>query len=394
MKNTFVPTKWTLVFLLLAAMLTLMGGAAVAPALPLISEVFSDAPEFLISMIITLPSLAVACTGYVIGVACDKFGRRSVLLFSLVVFAIAGSAGFYLDSLWAILVSRVILGVGIAGLTTATTALITEYYTGASRMKVLGYQSAAMGIGVLILETGGGSLAEISWREPFLIYLVAFVIIIGVIFAVKEPSSEPRRLLRGNSVKLNMKALLPIYLSIFIGMAIAFLMPTKLPYLIAQVGSVSLTGTGLMLGLMGCCSALAGIFYGRIAARMLRMQMMFLCFLVIGAGYCLLGLAASVAAIALAAIFVGLGQGALIPTVMNWITNEAPVHAMGKATGVYSVALNFGMFASSLVVIPVLEIVGTYSNLFLVAGVFSMLVAGAYAVAWMRESRAATQVAQ
>jgi len=132
MKNTFVPKNWTLVFLLLAAMLTLTRGAAVAPELPLISEVFSDAPEFLISMIITLPSLAVACTGYLIGIVCDKFGKHPVLLFSLVVFAIAGSAGFYLDSLWAILVSRIILGVGIAGLTTATTALITEYYTGES----------------------------------------------------------------------------------------------------------------------------------------------------------------------------------------------------------------------------------------------------------------------
>lgn len=394
MKNTFVPTKWTLVFLLFAAMLTLMGGAAVAPALPLISEVFSDAPEFLISMIITLPSLAVACTGYVIGVACDKFGRRPVLLASLAIFAVAGSAGFYLDSLWAILLSRVILGVGIAGLTTATTALITEYYTGASRVKVLGYQSAAMGFGILLLETCGGTLAEISWREPFLIYLVAFVIMIGVIFAVKEPEREPRRSLRDNSVKLNMKALLPIYISIFIGMVIAFLMPTKLPYLIAQVGSVSLTGTGLLLGLMGCCSALAGIFYGRIAARMLRMQVMFLCFLAVGIGCCMLGFATSVAAIALAVVFTGFGQGALIPTIVNWISDEAPVRAMGKATGIFSMALNLGQFASSLAVIPILVMVGSYSNLFLAAGVFGILVACAYAVAWRRERRAVTQVAR
>ncbi|HJK75528.1 MAG TPA: MFS transporter, partial [Methanocorpusculum sp.] len=204
MKNTFVPTKWTLLFLLLAAMLTLMGGAAVAPALPLISEVFSDSPEYLVSMIITLPSLAVACTGYLIGIACDRFGRRPVLVFSLVVFAVAGSAGFYLDSLWAILVSRIVLGVGIAGLTTATTALITEYYTGASRAKVLGYQSAAMGLGILILETGGGSLAEISWREPFLIYLVGFVILAGVLLFIHEPSREPRQARHDGTVKLNM----------------------------------------------------------------------------------------------------------------------------------------------------------------------------------------------
>lgn len=394
MKNTFVPTKWTLAFLLLTAMLTLMGGAAVAPALPLISEVFSDAPEFVISMIITLPSLAVACTGYVIGISCDRFGRRPVLLVSLAVFAIAGSAGFYLDSLWAILISRVILGVGIAGLTTATTALITEYYTGASRVKVLGYQSAAMGLGILILETGGGSLAEISWREPFLIYLVAFVIMIGVIFTIKEPDREPRKIKRDLSVKLNMRALLPIYVSIFVGMVIAFLMPTKLPYLVAQVGSTSLTGTGLLLGLMGCCSALAGLFYGRIAARMQRMQLMFLCFLAIGFGCCMLGFAASVPAIALSVIFTGFGQGALIPTIVNWISNEAPIHAMGKATGIFSMALNLGQFASSIAVVPVLVMVGTYSNLFLVTGVFGLLVAGAYVPAWMRERRAAAEAAR
>ena len=38
--------------------------------------------------------------------------------------------------------------------------------------RVLGYQAAAMGIGVLILEASGGLLAGISWRAAFLIYLI------------------------------------------------------------------------------------------------------------------------------------------------------------------------------------------------------------------------------
>ncbi|MDV0441216.1 MFS transporter [Methanorbis furvi] len=384
MKKTFVPTRWTLVFLLCAAMLTLMGGAAVAPALPLISQVFPDVPEYLISMIITLPSLAVACTGYLVGMACDRFGRKPILLLSLVIFSVAGSAGFFLDSFPAILASRAVLGIGIAGLMTATTALITEYYTGASRVKVLGYQSAAMGLGILILETGGGTLAEISWREPFLIYLVGFVILLGAIFAIKEPAREPTHGLRDSSVKLNMRALLPIYVTIFIGMAIIFLMPTKLPYLISAVSSTSLMGTGVLLGLMGFCAAVTGIFYGRIAARMPRMQVMFLCFLVLGVGCCLMGFAESVAAIAVAVILVGAGNGALIPTIVNWISNEAPIRAMGKATGIFSMSLNLGQFGSSLLVVPILVIVGSYSNLFLVTGLFAILISLIYAVVWRR----------
>ena len=57
--------------------------------------------------------------------------------------------------------------------------------------------------------------------------------------------------------------------------------------------------------------------------------------------YYMLGFTASIQEIALAVIFTGFGQGALIPTIVNWISNEAPIHAMGNATGIFSMALNF-----------------------------------------------------
>ena len=57
--SNFRPTKLTLLTILLCSMLMLMGGAAVAPALPMINEVFPDS-DFLVSLIITLPSSAIA----------------------------------------------------------------------------------------------------------------------------------------------------------------------------------------------------------------------------------------------------------------------------------------------------------------------------------------------
>jgi len=75
-------------------MMILMGGAAVAPALPLISQAFPDASETLISLIITLPALAIALTGFFIGALSDKFGKVPVLVASIAVFTIAGSSGF------------------------------------------------------------------------------------------------------------------------------------------------------------------------------------------------------------------------------------------------------------------------------------------------------------
>lgn len=79
----FKPTKLSMIAILLASMLMLMGGAAVAPALPAISLAFPDASESLINLIITLPSLAIAITGLLIGALSDKIGKVKVLLASL-----------------------------------------------------------------------------------------------------------------------------------------------------------------------------------------------------------------------------------------------------------------------------------------------------------------------
>ncbi len=44
-----------------------------------------------------------------------------------------------------------------------------------------------MGVGVLFLETIGGSLADIGWQEPFLIYLIGFPVLILALISIREP---------------------------------------------------------------------------------------------------------------------------------------------------------------------------------------------------------------
>ena len=136
-KGVFKPTKLTLVAILLSSMLILMGGAAVAPALNDIKQAFPG-DDFLVSLIITLPSLAVAIVGYAVGLAADRFGKVKVLFIALAVFVIAGVVSYFLPSLESILVARFILGIGIAGITSTVTALIAEYYGGVQRVKYPG----------------------------------------------------------------------------------------------------------------------------------------------------------------------------------------------------------------------------------------------------------------
>jgi MFS family permease len=377
----FRPTRWTLLFLLLSAMMILMGGAAVAPALPLISDAYPGTPEAVVSLIITLPALAIALTGFFIGSLADRVGKVPVLAISVAIFTIAGSSGFYLTSFPAILAGRMVLGIGIAGITCTTSALVACYYEGISRTRVLGYQAAAMGLGILVLETSGGFLAGISWRAAFLIYLVGVVIFAGILVTMREPS-------RFNPADVNVDPdetfpvfpLLVAYGTLFAGNLLFFLVPTRFPFLLASMDPAWLPGgntalaSGLFLGAMGCASSVVGLIYGRIAGRFHRNVILTTTFLFFGLGLCSLGLATSLPAIGFGVICVGIGEGVLMPAVLNWIAAITPRQFLGRASGGFSVSLNFGQFASSLATVPVFALVATCSNVFFCFRVLIVLI--------------------
>ena len=385
-KKRFEPTKFTLLTILLCSMLMLMGGAAVAPALPLIEQVFPDQGT-LVSMIITIPSLAVALVGFALGSLADRFGKVRVLGTSLAVFVVAGAFGYLMDGsspdqLYILLVARFIVGIGIAGITSTVTALIAEYYTGISRVKVLSYQAAAMGVGVLILEYTGGVLAEMSWREPFLVYLVGIPILAMVILFMREPSREPESdpgVERVPTRKANGRLIAVCYVTIFVAMTMGFLLPTKMPTYLQESLAVSTSVTGLFLGVHGVTNACFSLMYRRFIQRVRPFMVMAIGFVLMAAGLLVLEVSQTIAASVAMMILAGAALGMICPAVSNTLAGEVTGSTSGKIMGGYSTCLNFGQFSISLISEPLFSLVGSsYPNLFAVMGVVAVVAALAF----------------
>lgn len=377
--DSFRPTKLTLLAIMLCSMLMLMGGAAVAPALPLINEVFPDS-EFLVSLIITLPSLAIAVLGFAIGALADRFGKVRVLTLSLLVFVVAGVAGFFLDDLMAILVARFILGIGVGGVSATVTALIAEYYAGMDRAKVMSYQSAAMGVGVLILEYTGGSLAEISWREPFLVYLIGVPILLLCILSMREPVRQVSSEAQARHGSANKGTIILCYVTIFMLMLMAFLVPTKFPYFLEGIG-VSSSVTGLFLGVHGVSNAVVSLMYRRFVQVISPFNLMGAGFIVMGVGLCLLMLSPTVVMAIVVMVLTGMAIGMIVPAVANTLASQATASTSGKIMGGYTTCLNLGQFSISLVSVPLFVLAGsTYPNLFMVMGVVALIAGLAFLI--------------
>ena len=376
--KSFTPGKVTLLTILLSSMVILMGAAAVAPALQPIKLHFGES-EFMVSLIVSLPSLSVAITGFGVGYLADRLGKVKVFFLALAIFTVTGAASFLLENFTLILVCRFLLGIGIAGISLTVTALIGEYYAGMQRAKVIGYQAAAIGVGTLVLETLGGSLADVGWNYPFLIYLVGIPIIVFGLISVRDPT----RIQRGPAQSQPMqdkpadnggaRKIAFCYAMVFLEMFLMFTVPMNFSYYIVEMEQPFVM-MGILLGLMGVAQAVFSILYTRRATK-LSDRMAFSCaFLMMGFSLVMLYVPLLPLTF-ISMVIMGCSLGLLMPTVIARLSMLSTARTSGKVMGGYSVFLNLSNFITTLVFTPVLAVMGTYCNAYLAMGVLGLLIA-------------------
>lgn len=101
-----------------------------------------------------------------VGGLSDRYGRRPVLLLSLVMLAVDYVIMATAPALWVLFVGRILAGIGGATYSTAT-AYIADVTPRAERSAAFGLVGAAFGVGFVLGPAIGGLLAEFGTRAPF-----------------------------------------------------------------------------------------------------------------------------------------------------------------------------------------------------------------------------------
>lgn len=372
----FRPNVWSRYAILTASMLIIMGAAAVAPALNGIEEEFG-AGKLMTSLVVTLPALAVACFGFPMGAMADRLGMRFTLILSLVLFTVFGVAGYFATSIGTLLVTRFIVGIGIAGVATSDNALITLYYRGPERAKIITQQSVFMGIGVIVLELAGGLLADIDWKSPFLVYAIGVPILILAVMGIYDmapaeqgPALEERKVNR-RKAKIGI-----CYVSIFMVMFCLYIVTVNMSDYLADMGE-DMTLCGCILALLGAMNSLVPFVMNRMGRRPPLWKALLTAFLL--QAVCLLLLVPSdIILTVIAALCIGIGMGIATPSLVGSMSGLAPRGKEGVVMGAYSVFMNLGSFTSALVVGAIIEDFG-FSDAFLWIGVFMICFAAVLA---------------
>ncbi|MBN1333578.1 MAG: MFS transporter [Synergistales bacterium] len=160
------------------SLLTIISTSAVSPALGEISDYFSSADRFLIQLVAVLHALAIVPSLFFASWLTSRFTKKKVLLVGLAVFSLAGMGAVFANSIFSLLVFRVFLGIGLGLVIPFSTALISDYFDGEEKERMMGLSSSFNMLGAMVALTCSGYLAMVSWRLPFLIYGVGIPVLI------------------------------------------------------------------------------------------------------------------------------------------------------------------------------------------------------------------------
>ena len=311
-----------------------MSAATIAPSLPQMAVVFQKIQnvEFLTKLVLTIPTLFIALVAPLVGRFIDRYGRIRLLLIGLLLYAFAGTSGYYLDNLYYILISRAILGVAVGIVMTISVTLAGDYFEGSERQKFIGLQVAFVSLGGVLFIVTSGVLADLSWQAPFLIYGFSLIVIPMAVLYLSEPkvkSSPKTKMLLGNEKSINL-----IYGTTLLIWILFFIIPVQLPFFLKSIQVEKNALIGFAIATNTLFAAISSAFYSRIKKRWSYPTILVIGFILMSVGYLIIFLAGNLIIVEIGLICSGLGIGMVIPSTTLWLMDltaqEDRGHAMGK----------------------------------------------------------------
>jgi EmrB/QacA subfamily drug resistance transporter len=178
---------WTLGAMCFALFMIMLDNTVVNVALPSIQRDLGASISGLEWTVngYTLSFAVLLATGGRLG---DIFGRRLMFLSGVIIFALSSATAGLAPSETALVVSRVVQGVGAALMMPGTLSIITDAFAAHERGKAMGTWAGVSALALAIGPVLGGFLTEhVSWRAIFYINVpVAIGAVLATTFAVRE----------------------------------------------------------------------------------------------------------------------------------------------------------------------------------------------------------------
>lgn len=364
--------------LLAAGCLTSITGGAIAPVFPDIVAELNLNPRWA-GILVSIPRLTVAIANPLLGFIADRVGKLTVLLPSLIAFALFGIMGAFSQNLFSLLILRALVGVANGGISAASLGFVAHLFEGETRSRLMGYTASVITIASIIVPLLAGWFGSFHWRFAFCLYGLALPVAIAARLLIKVPSdpktdSEQKVALQHLSQAFSNVRLGIVLLTLYGTATIFYTVLVYAPlYFQTAIGADSVLN-GMILAARAIGAAIiAAVGAASVAKRLGKTQ---------ATSFGLVIMAVTVAAIPflntpqsalITAFGFGLGFGLAMPNAYDTLADLAPAAGRSTLLALGAGTASLGQFLSPILLGAVWE--SGESNVFFVAGAIAIALA-------------------
>jgi DHA1 family tetracycline resistance protein-like MFS transporter len=349
-----------LLLMALTVFIDIAGFGLILPLLPFWAEKLGASPAQ-VGLILTAYALAQFLFTPLLGALSDRYGRKPIIIVSLLIEALSFALTALAGSLWFLLVARFIGGMGASNIGTAQ-AVVADTTTPESRARGMGLIGASIGLGFVIGPAIGGVLAGASAGLPFWAAMVVALVNAALALALLPETRTARAEAASSAANANRKSGLAGWAHTLRNPAIARLvlinfiftlaftaMEAVYPLFSQKVFGWQAVQNGYVFTYIGVIIVLMqGGLVARIVRRIGERVTMIMGLALLMAGLLLLPFSTTLGVMLLALALLSVGDGAVSPTSSALLSFAAAEDAQGATLGVAQ-----GMAGLARVIAPV-----------------------------------------
>lgn len=330
----------------LVVFIDLLGFGILIPIIPTFAYKVLNVNESAIGIVVAVYSLTQFLFNPVFGSLSDRFGRRRIILFSLLLNAAGYILFAFTHSFLMLIAARVISGIGGSSIGVAQ-AYIADVTTPQERAKGMGLIGVAFGLGFVFGPMLGGIFSGFGYMVTGFasasFSIIAFLL--SLFFLPESLKREhptdvslPRKkisdLISFKSVSNNRPAFFVITLTFFLTFSVANIYGT---FAILGSGHFGFTDfdNGMLFGIMGIVSAfMQGFMMGKLTKKFTKLQLLLVGFFSLAIGLALIPFGSTFLLMGLILGLMSVGTGALQPILLSLISQVSSEREQGTVLGI------------------------------------------------------------
>ncbi len=333
--NNKMKTRITVLLIAFSLGLNVTG---VAPILGVLKAEYAHYGTTMVQLLQSITYFTIIIGALLLGWLTTKLSKKQIALFALLWVGILGFIPMFIDGFEVIFICRLLIGLGFGILNPLSAVIITAMIEPQERAPYMGMHVVGMGSGAIVGNLLGGFLADIGYDWFYLIYIIAFLCLIGVWIIIPHMPAVPKEKVK--SAKLNGTVYFFLGVSLFQLLLLdAFSINVGIYMAEKFAGGTSLTGLVTMVNAV--FGLLTGVFFAKLMKKFGTKVVAYAVFLC-AAGYLAILVIPGIVGVFICSITGGICRSAMGAGIGLMIANAVAKEGTAKASGLNTVISGIG----------------------------------------------------